>query len=180
VGDHGEAHWEHYELERQFTDSRPNYGVGHGGTPFDLVARVPAGVGTPDGNITPRGGHGSLVDLPATLCREVLTGALLAERAQAWQTPIPENRTVLCEATRYGAERKAVYREGVKLIRSETDDVTVTSRLTGDAGDSFDGSMSDDEAQSLLDELPDYWADGRINADTSRMVEDQLSALGYT
>ena len=46
-GDHGEAHWEHYKRDHQFTDSRPNYGVGHGGTPFDMVARVPATLHTP-------------------------------------------------------------------------------------------------------------------------------------
>lgn len=69
-GPHGEAHWDHYDVDRQFTDSRPNYGAGHGGTPLDMVARVP--IGTNDEVLLLEDGWSSLVDVPATLSEAVL------------------------------------------------------------------------------------------------------------
>jgi arylsulfatase A-like enzyme len=177
TGDHGEAHWEHYELDRQFTDSRPNYCVGHGGTPFDVIARVPAGVHTPDDTISPHGGPASLIDVPATICREVLTEQPFA--GHEWQTTIPDSRAAICEATRYGTERKAVYQRGWKVIRGEADDVTLYSRPMERAGESFDEDPPQEVRDSLLGSLPDYWTDTEEAGEASQMVQEQLSALGY-
>lgn len=176
TGDHGEAHWEHYELDRNFTDSRPNYCVGHGGTPFDMIARVPAGVHTPDRSISPRGGPASLIDVPATVCHEILSEQPFA--GHAWQTAVPDPRAVICEATRYGTERKAVYQDGWKVIRGEADDITLFSRPMERAGEVFGEDPPPEVRDSLLGSLPDSWTEGK-GAEASRMVQDQLSALGY-
>jgi len=168
-GDHGEAHWEQYETDRQFTDSRPNYGVGHGGTPLDMVARVPIGVN--DSALLPRGGWASLVDLLPTLSTTVLdqpTGS-----GECWATPIPTDRAVLCEGVRYGPERKAVYQGGEKLLQSNADDLSLTARVL-ETGEAF----VDGESNGLEEHLPEDWT-ARTGNSTGRLIEDQLEALGY-
>lgn len=175
TGDHGESHWEHYRLDRQFTDSRPNYGVGHGGTPLDMTARVPLAVQVGGESRTPTGGHPSLRDLPAAVCERALGEQPFD--GHSWDRPIPSSRTVFCEATRYGAERKAAYRDERKAIRSKTDDVTLCAMIEPTAGEEFVDEP--DLFTDLVDDLPNYWRDGDINLDPGAMVEDQLSALGY-
>jgi len=169
-GDHGEAHWEHYDVDRQFTDSRPNYGVGHGGTPLDMVARVP--VGTNDEGLLPEGGWASLIDVPATLSEAVLDSS--TGNGEDWLTSIPENRVVFCEGVRYGPERKAVYKNDRKLIHSVSDDVMLSARLL-ETGEEF-GRI---DATNLRSQLPNDWAE-RTGEEAGKVVEEQLEALGYT
>ncbi|WP_158545696.1 sulfatase-like hydrolase/transferase [Haloferax sp. Atlit-19N] len=172
-GDHGEAHWEHYEKDQLFTDSRPNYGVGHGGTPFDMVSRVPVGVSYPE--LRPKGGRASLIDLPKTVTDHVFGSSPDEFSGCSWgKGSIPSERSVICEGVRYGPERKAVYRQNRKLIRSEADDVTLTAELTT-TGEDFNSEF---EYVELLNQLPDDWGRGE-SAKTGRIVEDQLEALGY-
>lgn len=176
VGDHGEGMWEHQEQDRRITDSRPNYCFGHGGTPFDVIARVPAGVSLPDGSpAVPRGGWGSLCDLPATMADLALEGG--AVDGHSWVAPIPEDRAVVCEGTRYGAERKAVYRGDAKVIRSEMDDVTLTARIVDDRETFVD--LPPDVVADLLSELPNRWEDGDMLGSASDFLQGQLEALGY-
>jgi hypothetical protein len=173
VGDHGESLWEYQSLDRQISDSRPNYCFGHGGTPFDSLARVPVGVS--EKVPSPTGGWPSLRDVAPTLINIAVEDTPVP--GHGWHDPIPENRAVVCEATRYGAERKAVYRGNKKLIRSETDDVTLTATVNPD-GEQFE-TFSPDLASELLSELPDEWYPEEDLAQTSPMVQDQLEALGY-
>lgn len=175
TGDHGEAHWEHHRVDRQMTDSRPNYGVGHGGTPFDMVSRVPLGVSADE--LLPEGGWASLVDLPRTL-----VGHSLEERGlfggEDWRTPVPADRVAISEAPRYGVERKAAYRGDRKVIRSVADDVTLYATVEDGAGERFDGA-TDAGHERLLEALPDAWARREQAAGVESMVSDQLEALGY-
>jgi hypothetical protein len=177
TGDHGEGHWEHYQLDKQFTDSRPNYCVGHGGTPFDIIARVPLALQFEGESRTPtEGGFPSLRDLPT-----VVSNLVVEEQpfeGHTWDSPIPESQTVFCEGTRYGAERKAAYRDGRKIIRSETDDITLHAEVESLSGEQF-VEEPDDSFEGLVNSLPDYWSDGNIDPNPGPMVEDQLSALGY-
>lgn len=178
TGDHGEAHWEHHELDRRFTDSRPNYGVGHGGTPFDMVARVPLAFHDSNRSRTPRGGYPTLCDIPTAVCDHVLRDHPFI--GADWETPISESRTAICEATRYGTERKAAYRGDEKVIHSRADQVTLSAKLEPSAGEDFsEPSLSPESTERLLEALPEYWHDGNVNRDTGRIVEEQLSALGY-
>lgn len=178
TGDHGESHWEHYELDRQFTDPRPNYCVGHGATPYDMMARVPLAIQSPTGErLTPEGGWASLVDLAPTLVAG-LTGEGIGSGVD-WRQPIPENRAVFCEGIRYGPERKAVYRGETKLIRSVADDVTLTAHVDRAVpGDEF-VEFSPALVAELLATLPDAWGEGSEGQRVGRLVGDQLEALGY-
>jgi arylsulfatase A-like enzyme len=186
TGDHGEAFWEHPGLDRQFTDSRPNYCLGHGGTPFDAVARVPLALGGV--NASPGPGWPSLIDVPSTITRAVVgergtAGEEADERVPgfggvALQDGVPADRAAICEATRYGVERKAVYRGDAKLIRSQADDVTLTARVS-QSGETF-CELPEHLAESLTAELPDYWEVFDNRVDVGEAVEKRLKSLGYT
>lgn len=184
TADHGEGQGEHYERAARITDSRPNGGggrrgnVGHGGTPFDVVARVPVGINRPGGaSIQPTGGWASLCDLPATILEDTVADPRID--GQRWQTPIPDTRAVLCEGVRFGVERKAVYRDGAKVIRSRADDETFTARVErSEPGERFE-DLSAHEREELLALLPDHWEDFDARTDVGPVVEEQLEALGY-
>jgi len=173
TGDHGESLWEHQDHDRQMTDSRPNYCFGHGGTPFDALARVP--LLTNDKDLLPTGGWGSTRDIPKTVLGATIEDVEVP--GHDWATPIPADRAVVCEGARYGAERKAVYRGERKLIRSETDDVTLTARVTEDDERFVD--LPDDVVADLLAVLPDSWDDMDVRASVSGATQSQLEALGY-
>lgn len=168
-GDHGEAHWEHYDIDRKFTDSRPNYGVGHGGTPLDMVARVP--IGTNDTSLLPEGGWASLIDLPKTLSKAALATSIGS--GTDWSQSIPEDRVVFCESVRYGPERKAVYQKNRKLIHSVADDVSLSARVL-ESGEAFDC----EEGLELRQYLPNEWRQERGET-PSAIIQEQLEALGY-
>jgi arylsulfatase A-like enzyme len=175
TGDHGEGLWEYQDLDSRMTDSRPNYCFGHGGTPFDVVARVPLTVSTPNDTLEPNGGWASLRDIPATLLESCLEDRQIP--GHSWHDPIPSDRTVICEATRYGVERKAAYRGRYKLIRSSSDDVILTAELTED-GEVFKDIPSSVE-EDLLSALPEKWDNMDTRANVSEGTQERLEALGY-
>lgn len=157
------------------TDSRPNYSFGHGGTPFDVISRVPAGIHTPTGgSVLPEGGRASLRDIPATISELVLENPIAPGRS--WTDDIPTDRTVISEGVRYGVERKAAYQGKNKIIRSKYDGVTLPSRISDD-GEKFVG-LSEPFVDELLESLPDVWDDG-VTTEDNRFVQDRLEALGY-
>lgn len=179
TGDHGEAYWEHANVDQLMTDSRPNYGGGHGGTPFDMVARVPVGISAPNGDLSPpSGGWASLRDIGPTLLEATVGDSVLPGRA--WQSSIPGDRTVICEAPRFGVERKAAYRGPNKVIRSETDDVTLTARIDRETpGDDF-RDLPDEVTDSLLASLPGSWDDFETGSGAvGPVLDERLEALGY-
>ncbi len=177
TGDHGEAFWEHCDVDLDFASSQPNYGVGHGGTPFDMVARVPFGTNT--SRLLPRGGWPSLRDLPHTILADVLSSHPKELPGRNWSEEIPQKRAVLCEGVRYGAERKAVYSDQRKLIRSAEHNTTLTATVDPDVpGDTF-VPFDQEEINNLAKRLPDSW-DSKEGTNASEMVQDQLEALGYT
>lgn len=179
TADHGEAFWEHADVDQLMTDSRPNYGGGHGGTPFDMVARVPVGISLPNGELSPPSDRwGSLRDIGPTLLDATVGDEVLPGRA--WQSELPHDRTVICEAPRFGVERKAAYRDTNKVIRSETDDVTLTARINRESpGDEF-CELPDDVTDALLAALPDSWDDFDAGAGSvGPVLDERLEALGY-
>lgn len=182
TGDHGESMWEHYEVDRRITDPRESYGYGHGGTPFDMTARVPVALQRSGGEaLLPRGGWPSLRDLLVTIANEVLDNTLTSFPGREWQTEIPADRAVLCEGTSHGVERKAVYRGEHKLIRSEADDVTLTFQVNREESGERPCEFPDGETTVLLAELPDDWSGARTERSTQpdAIVNNRLEALGY-
>lgn len=177
TGDHGEAHWEHVEVDRLMTDSRPNYGVGHGGTPLDPVARVPVAISTPDGGLAIRGGTPSLCDVPRTLLDLNGESPPSDVPGTSWVEAIPDDRVAVCEAPRYGVERKAAYRGREKVIESKADGVVLGATVDEMAvGDRF-GTVSAETIDELRREF--VWDGPHRTAETGRYVREQLEALGY-
>lgn len=178
TGDHGEAMWEHHERDRQFADSRPKYAVGHGGTPYDMIARVPVALHHPGRTVSlSSGGWPSTKDIPQTIC----SGLGINDSPFGgvnWFDGIPSDRAAICEATGYGTERKAIYENDRKVIRSETADITLGATVLEESGERFD-TLSANEKQRLVDQLPAHWDDIDSTTKTSTTVENQLEALGY-
>ncbi|WP_435102472.1 sulfatase-like hydrolase/transferase [Halarchaeum sp. P4] len=174
VGDHGESLWEYAELDQAMSDSRPNYCLGHGGTPFDSLARVP--IGTSELAPTPNGGWPSTRDLASTIVNSNVK-AQIEHPGRDWHREIPRERSVICESTRYGPERKAIYRDNLKLIKSVADGVTLTAKVS-DCGETFE-DMSEETVTSLERSLPDEWDGAEEVGHTSNIVKDRLENLGY-
>lgn len=181
TGDHGELHWEHHEIDRQFTDSRPAYSVGHGGTPYDRLARVPAAAHHPEeGPLVPTGGWASLRDIPNTVLRAL--GCDDRFPGVAWQDEIPADRAVICESCRHGTERKAVYRGAEKIIHSRDDDVLLHATVDPTTPGETPVPAERADVTELLAAIDDRWVGDSTNAGQmpGRMIKDRLEALGYT
>ncbi|WP_248909444.1 sulfatase-like hydrolase/transferase [Halocatena marina] len=181
TGDHGELHWEHHEIDKQFSDSRPAYSVGHGGTPYDMLARVPAAAHHPDhGSIVPSGGWASLRDIPNTILRAF--GHDGPFPGVAWQDEIPDDRAVVCESCRHGTERKAVYRGTEKIIHSREDNVLLHSTVDPATPGETPARADQANVEELLAVIDEEWSAGE-NSNSGqmpgRMIKDRLEALGY-
>lgn len=79
---------------------------------------------------------------------------------QNWENPIPTEYSAISEATRYGVERKAVYSDGWKVIRSQHDDVTLVAAVD-ETGEDFDVEKPANIVSELLQEMPNVWTDVR-------------------
>ncbi|WP_082256439.1 sulfatase-like hydrolase/transferase [Haloferax sp. ATB1] len=175
TGDHGEAFYEHWEEDKNFTVAPHAPGAGHGGTPWDMVARVPFGIHHPTKQATYEGGWISLKDIPRTL----LHGAGLQTdsfNGRSVFQDIPSDRHVICEGSRYGTERKAVYYQDSKIIHSEEDSVTLSLKVKSGSGEEITDQNHHEE--ELKSHLPNSDKVGQIE-ETNAMLQDQLEALGY-
>ncbi|ELZ31374.1 arylsulfatase A family protein [Halogeometricum pallidum JCM 14848] len=178
TGDHGEAMWESPKVDNLFTDSREGTGTGHGGTPLDTVARVPIGISHPrNKNLLPSGGWGSLCDIAGTIGGEVSDKIDMSD--QIWQNAIPIDRSVICEASRYGTERKAVYKDKKKIIHSNEDGITLLARISRDEpGEEFEDDYSKEEIQDIISALPKE-SEPNTRDNVNNVIKGQLEALGY-
>ena len=179
TGDHGEALWERSALDaRTFVDSRPAYGIDHGGTPFEAVARVPLVAEGLD--IDVGGGPASLVDVAPTLLDALGHADALPATGVPLTDGVPEDRVPLVEAARYGHERKAAYLDGWKLVVSRGDDAAVGFRLPADGdGSAAEAELPPDVRRRLYDALP-AWPDGtHPEHHVSGMARQRLEDLGY-
>lgn len=175
-GDHGEGLWDNAAFDAEhFYDSRPAYSVGHGGTPYECVARVPLLF---DGPVTPSwSGYLSLIDLFPTLTgsfgveEEFETAGIQIRDGQC------KERIVLSESTRYGYEKKAVYYGKWKLIESRGD------------GELVGFSLPDETVVELPTEVKrrlkrdkQKWVgneNGGNHEQLNSIVEKRLNDLGY-
>lgn len=172
TSDHGEAFWEHatFDAER-FYDSRPAYCVGHGGTPYESISRVPLRAR----GIELDSGPASLIDIAPTLLKEVGIDIPEEMTGYSYQQSVPENRMLLTESARYGHEKKAVTAENWKLIASRGDKCRVGFSLPEETPADLPESVWDD----LEAELPP-WPEGGNTRTVSRSVQRRLEDLGYT
>ena len=171
TSDHGEALWEQADFDAEhFYDSRPAYAVGHGGTPYESVARVPL-LGY---NVDVSGQNTSLVDVTPTLLEWLGIEPLSAMDGHALSDSVPDNRIRLIEATRYGYERKAAYRDEWKLVVSPGDDEAVGFSLP----DETPTVLPDDVRTDLQKAFP-QWPDGEAERTVDGAVQQRLESLGY-
>jgi len=169
TSDHGEALWEHTEIDVEHFDGTGC--VDHGGAPYEELARVPL-LTNADWDLEDRR---SLIDLaptifdivgvegPETTGRSILKGA-------------PGDYTPIVEGSLNGYEKKAVYDDGHKLIVSKGDGVEMAFTLPDEVEIELGGKQ---RWQTMREALP-RWPDGETaGTDVSGVVEDRLDTLGY-
>jgi arylsulfatase A-like enzyme len=178
-GDHGEAFWEHPNLERQMNnDPRGYYATDHGHSVFEEVARVPLWMRAPGLDRTTSDRPVSLVDVAPTILRVLgaatpdgLDGRLLTESATA------DDRPILCEETAYGYNQRAVWRAGKKALTAPKTETTLAFEL--------EEYVEGEPLETVPDELEEALASfGNGVEGADRMAVDdntraRLEELGY-
>jgi arylsulfatase A-like enzyme len=175
TGDHGEGFWDHASFDAEhFQDSRPAYCVGHGGTPYECVTRVPLWMDEID---TSTSGLGSLIDLAPTILNQFGLEDELQTTGKPLSESVSPERIVVTEGARYGHEKKAVYRNGWKIIRSHGDETTVEFEVDEEPETT---TIPSGERRAMIEAFPP-WPDGQSSKErhVSRAVENRLRDLGY-
>ena len=168
TADHGEALWDHVEVDTDRFDG--NGCVGHGGAPYEGLARVPL-LTDADWQLPDRA---SLVDLAPTFA-DVAGIDWSPPSGRSLRSDEPRDGMVLVEGTLDGHERKAIYDGAYKLIVSNGDDVELGYSLPGEE----QTTIPPERREAMLDELP-AWPDGqRVGTEVSDVVADRLEQLGY-
>lgn len=194
TSDHGEAFWEQVALDTERFDGTG--AVGHGGTPYEGVARVPlladgldpltAG-GEADGGEKAEeeaeedhwptegatGGYVSLVDLAPTLLDLVGLSGALETTGRSLLGTSPSDGMPLIEGTMHGYEKKAVYRDEWKLIAAER--ASAEFELPAETLTSIPRA----DREAMEGTLPGWEADDD-GTHVSGLVEQRLEDLGYT
>jgi len=170
TSDHGELFWEHVEFDREhFSSLEGNYGLAHGGTPYEELTRVPILSNTSDFE----GKMFSTIDIAPML----LSASGISIPSQMTGLPADRNsddRHLLTEASRYGFEKKAIYSGDWKLLVSEGDNKTLSFSLPKNEWVEMPASLR----QELQSELPP-WPDGGEMNEVSDITKKRLQKLGY-
>jgi len=176
-GDHGEAFWEHPELERRLNDDpRGYYATDHGHSVLEEVARVPLWVRAPGVDRERSDRPVSLVDVAPTVL-SALEVDIPNDVAGRPLDETPDDRTMLCEETAYGFNQRAVWHDERKAIAVPAIDTKVAFEL--------DGYFEEEPVESIPDDLDDALAsfgDGVAGADRMAVdaeTRERLGQLGY-
>ena len=168
TADHGESLWDNVETDvEQFGGDGC---VGHGGAPYEGLARVPlltdADWTLPDGV--------SLVDLAPTLAD--ITGIdWSSPSGRSLRSGGSADEMLLVEGALDGHEKKAVYDGQWKLVVSKGDGAELGYRLPAEE----QTTVPSGRREAMLDRLP-AWPDGeRVGTEVSDVVADRLEQLGY-
>lgn len=176
-GDHGEAFWEHPELERRLNDDpRGYYATDHGHSVLEEVARVPLWISAP--GLEP--GHSddpvSLIDAFPTVL-SALGADVPAGSTGCDLGDLPDERTLLCEETSYGYNQRAVWHRGRKVVSVPEIGETLAFELDGYLeGDPLD-SVPDHLEAALSEFGPGVEGGDRMDVDDD--TRDRLAELGY-
>lgn len=171
TSDHGEGFWEHAELDKtHFYDSRPAYGVGHGGTPYESIARVPILSNTVDFGTN----QVSTIDITPTLLNIADITPKKSVSGVSRSGKESPDRVLITESARYGYEKKAAYTDEYKLICSYGDGVTLEFSLPEEELVHVPAEIRN----KLMSKLPP-WPDSGSTRTVSPSVQSQLEDLGY-
>lgn len=193
-GDHGEAFWEHPELERRLNDDpRGYYATDHGHSTLEEVARVPLWIRAPGVEIGFKAHPVSLVDVAPTVLSAIgsdaptgITGKSLAlpndaidreSEGSQKESVEGDDRPLLCEETAYGYNQRAVWCGDEKVISvPEMGDI---------AAFSLEGYLEADPLDSVPDHLEDALASfgagvaGGEQMEVDDDTRERLGELGY-
>lgn len=176
-GDHGEAFWEHPELERRLNDDpRGYYATDHGHSVLEEVARVPLWVRAPGVDWERSDRPVSLVDVAPTIL-----SALGADRTDAGSgLPLGADdgeRPLLCEETAYGYNQCAAWVDGRKAISVPETGTTLAFSLD----DYLEADPMDGVPNELRDTLASFGdgVEGGSTVDIDDDTRDRLAELGY-
>lgn len=176
-GDHGEAFWEHPDLERELNDDpRGYYATDHGHSVLEEVARVPLWMRAPGVERTRSDRPVSLVDVVPTILRAL--GADVPDGVAGRSVDeTSADRTLLCEETAYGYNQQAVWHGGRKAITvPETDTV-----LAFDLDEYFEGEPLETVPADLKDAFASFGSgvEGADRMAVDGATRDRLEELGY-
>ena len=169
TSDHGEAMWEHVELDVE------KFGgtgcVDHGGAPYEELARVPL---LTDADWNFDGGYVSVIDLTATVVDTVGIDSFETS-GYSLREGVPDGRIPIVEGSLSGYEKKGVYLDGYKLIVSKGDNAEIEFTVP-------DGELTeipDDVHDSMVAALPAWPDSTKEGTEVSDVVEGRLETLGY-
>lgn len=177
-GDHGEAFWEHPELERRLNeDPRGYYGTDHGHSLFEETVRVPLWIRAPTLDAGTYGERASLVDVVPTLAAALGLDAEFDPDG----VPLPPEgtRTVRSEELAYGYDQVAVWRGDRKLIRSPGLGAELAFDLATDPGERDPLAEPPAPLREAADRAGDGGIDGGDRVDVDEDTRDRLAELGY-
>lgn len=178
-GDHGEAFWEHVDLERRLNDDpRGYYGTDHGHSVFEELLHVPLVIRAPG---LPR----ERVDAPVSLVDVVPTvlDALEASNPPEMDGVVVDgaplqDRPLLAEETVYGYNQVAVCVGRQKLVTVPATGTALAFDLDADPGEAFPLRDIPDELCAALESF----GEGITGSERMRVDEEtrgRLSELGY-
>lgn len=176
-GDHGEAFWDHPQLERRLNDDpRGYYATDHGHSVLEEVARVPLWIRAPGVERTASDRPVSLVDVAPTVLSAL--GIDLPESVAGRSLTEPStDRTLLCEETAYGYNQRAVWLNNRKAITvPETKDT-----LAFELDEYLEVEAIEPVPQELDDALSAFGegVEGADQMDVAGETRDRLKELGY-
>jgi arylsulfatase A-like enzyme len=175
-GDHGEAFWEHPDLERELNDDpRGYYATDHGHSVLGEVTDVPLWVRAPGvrGSDDPV----SLVDVAPTVLSALGGGPTVETDGVALQRG-DRDGPLLCEETAYGYDQRAVWLDGVKGVLVPETGRAVTFAASDDAETDPSPGLTAD-LRRALDSFDGQGRVGDEEMDVDEATRERLSELGY-
>jgi arylsulfatase A-like enzyme len=177
-GDHGEAFWEHPDLERRLNDDpRGYYATDHGHSVLEDVARVPLWVRAPGIAAGRSDRPVSLVDVAPTVLSALGVDLPPGVSGRSLGDDLETERSLLCEETAYGYNQRAVWRDGRKAIAVPETGATLAFDL--------DGSLEGEPLEAVPDDLETALAafgsgvSGGERMTVDGDTRDRLAELGY-
>lgn len=176
-GDHGEAFWDHPQLERRLNDDpRGYYATDHGHSVLEEVARVPLWIRAPGVECSTSDRPVSLIDVAPTVLSALGIDPPEAAAGRSLTEP-PTDRTLLSEETAYGYNQRAVWLNGRKAITvPETGE-----RLAFELDGYLEGEPIEAVPQELDAALSSFGegVKGADQMDVAGDTRDRLEELGY-
>jgi arylsulfatase A-like enzyme len=171
TSDHGESMWENVATDLEYFGGSGC--VGHGGTPYEALTRVPLLVDGDDQMSAPQDDV-SLIDLVPTMLEAVGIEDSLSTAGVSFGERTGDCDPILVEGNLGERETKAAYRAQFKIIVSN-DGTTVGFDLP----DETPTGLPDDVEAMLVDAVPSSKEREGEGTDVAGVVEDRLEQLGY-